>query len=94
LLVISWPEAHIIVMPTHILTYIEQTEVAAACAELLFEHTTDLISLHDPSDTGTYIYASSSFQTMLGYDPARLIGQHSTILVHPDDQELVHEEWA
>jgi PAS domain S-box-containing protein len=81
-------------MSTQIQVYTEQTEGAAACAELLFEHTTDLISLHDPSDTGTYRYASSSFQTMLGYDPARLIGQHGTALVHPDDQELVHAQWA
>jgi len=81
-------------MSTPILTYTEQTEVAAACTELLFEHTTDLISLHDPSGIGTYRYANSSFQTMLGYDPARLIGQDGTALVHPDDLELVHEQWA
>lgn len=81
-------------MSTQIQAYTEQTEVAAACAELVFEHTTDLISLHDPSDIGTYCYASSSFQTMLGYDPARLIGQHGTALVHADDMALVREQWA
>jgi PAS domain S-box-containing protein len=81
-------------MSTSILTYTEQAEVAAACTEFLLEQTTDLISLHDPCDIGTYRYASASFQTVLGYDPAWLIGQDGSALVHPDDLKLVHEQWA
>ena len=71
-------------MSTQIQAYPEQTEGAAACAKLLFEHTTDLISLHVLSDTGTYCYASSSFQTMLGYD--------NTIPVTMDD--MIHHTRA
>jgi PAS domain-containing protein len=53
-----------------------------------------LISLHEPSIVGRYIYAGPAFQNVLDYDPQLLIGQPGEALVHPDDVELVHEQWA
>ena len=47
------------------------------------EHATELVSEFD--HLGRYHYASPSFQRHLGQDPAALLGQHASMLVHPDD---------
>jgi two-component system cell cycle sensor histidine kinase/response regulator CckA len=51
---------------------------------LLAENSTDLISRHDP--TGTFLYASPSYTTVLGYAPAELIGRSAYDITHPDDR--------
>jgi PAS domain S-box-containing protein len=47
-------------------------------------NTLDLICEIDPY--GIFLYASPSFQTVLGHDPAALIGQSVLEYTHPDDQ--------
>lgn len=54
---------------------------------LLAENSLDLISLLDHH--GSLIYASPSHETVLGYDPARLVGQGLPVLIHPEDLSLV-----
>ena len=38
---------------------------------------------------GTFVYASESFRTLLGYDPGALVGTSAFSLVHADDLEQV-----
>src|SRR5690242_7348379 len=71
----------------------EQTEAPTGCYELMLDYATDLISVLEPTDAPRCIYANASFKTILGYDPSLLIGQGGTVLVYPDDLELVHERW-
>ncbi len=50
---------------------------------LLAENATDIISRHTPD--GTYLYASPSCKTLLGYKPEELIGMNAYRLLHHDD---------
>jgi PAS domain S-box-containing protein/putative nucleotidyltransferase with HDIG domain len=50
---------------------------------LLAENSSDMISRHDIH--GNFLYASPACQTLLGYEPAELIGQHVIALIHPED---------
>jgi two-component system, cell cycle sensor histidine kinase and response regulator CckA len=50
---------------------------------LIAERATDVIAFTD--DTGRISYASPSFQSILGYTPASVIGMQALTLVHPDD---------
>jgi PAS domain S-box-containing protein len=43
---------------------------------------------------GTLVYVSPSYQTVLGYSPATLIGTSAFALVHPDDDERVRGVFA
>jgi len=58
---------------------------------LITEHSNDLISLLD--DAGRYIYASPSYQAMLGYDPEALHGVTALELLHPDDRAALIPKW-
>jgi PAS domain S-box-containing protein len=68
--------------------------IDATYFEPMLEHTNDLISLLDPDSTGCYRYASPSYQRVLGYDPALLVGKSSTLLVHHEDLEIVRQQLA
>ncbi|WP_159786709.1 bifunctional diguanylate cyclase/phosphodiesterase [Sodalinema gerasimenkoae] len=57
---------------------------------LLAENMSDLVCLHDPK--GAYLYVSSSVQSLLGYQPASLIGWNHFELIHPDDRDRIHHE--
>src|SRR5215207_693892 len=50
---------------------------------LLAENSSDMISRHDIH--GNFLYASPACQTLLGYEPTELIGQHVISLIHPED---------
>ncbi len=54
---------------------------------LLAENSLDLIALLDLK--GNLIYASPSHETVLGYDPAWLVGRSFSALIHPEDLPLV-----
>jgi two-component system cell cycle sensor histidine kinase/response regulator CckA len=56
---------------------------------LITENSGDLISMTDHD--GRFIYVSPSYRQVLGYDPAALIDQLITGLVHPDDQQAMLE---
>ncbi len=60
---------------------------------LITENSSDLISLIDLESDGRQIYVSPSYQTMLGYDPAELIGPSRPDIVHPDDRNSVIEQY-
>jgi PAS domain S-box-containing protein len=64
----------------------------AAFQQLVLERSHDLITVTDP--VGTIIYASPSWQTVLGWEPDSLVGTPATELVHPDDQALALESIA
>jgi diguanylate cyclase (GGDEF)-like protein/PAS domain S-box-containing protein len=71
---------------------LEQLAKSEASHRLLTENSLDLISHHAP-DSGIYRYASPSFQRVLGYAPADLVGRTSIYAqMHPDDMHLIHEE--
>lgn len=59
---------------------------ADGTAHLLLQYTTDLVSAVD--EAGRYLFASPSFQTLLGVDPGLLPGQRLLDLIHPDDQAI------
>src|SRR5690242_21688020 len=61
----------------------------AAFQQLVLERSHDLITVTDP--VGTIIYASPSWQTVLGWEPDSLVGTPATELVHPDDQAVALE---
>jgi PAS domain S-box-containing protein len=54
---------------------------------LLAENSLDLIALLDLK--GSVIYASPSHETVLGYDPAWLVGRGIPELMHPEDLAVV-----
>jgi PAS domain S-box-containing protein len=54
---------------------------------LLTENSSDLITMFDQEHR--VIYASPSFQQVLGYDPAQVIGTTIFNRIHPDDRELM-----
>jgi PAS domain S-box-containing protein len=59
---------------------------------LITENIHELIFVIDPE--GYYLYASPSFQHVLGYRPLTLLGTSMFDLVHPDDLARVREQWA
>jgi len=60
--------------------------------QLITESIHDLIGMLDPS--GYFLYASPSFQHLLGYPPAALIGAAIFDFVHPDDLAVLREHWG
>lgn len=58
----------------------------------IIERTKDLISLHDTE--GRYLYASPSFEPVLGYAPDALIDTSAFALIHPDDHARARQKMA
>ena len=58
----------------------------------LIEHSSDVITLLDPS--GTVLYASESSQPVLGYASTENVGRSVFELVHPEDQARAFELFA
>jgi PAS domain S-box-containing protein len=54
---------------------------------LLAENSLDMIARHDAQ--GQCLYVSPACRAMLGYEPEDLVGQPSTVIVHPDDLDHV-----
>jgi PAS domain S-box-containing protein len=59
---------------------------------LIAENIRDLIGMLDQQ--GRYLYASPSYQHVLGYSPATLLGATMLDFVHPDDRASARELWA
>ena len=75
-------------------TALEQLAKSEASHRLLTENSQDLISHHE-AHTGVYRYASPSFERVLGYAPAELVGKVSIYhQVHPDDIGVIRQEIA
>jgi len=55
--------------------------------EFLVQNGSDLIAIIDPQ--GYYTYVADSVKTVLGIEPAELIGRNVTELIHPDDLPMV-----
>lgn len=76
----------------------EQERIQIALAEresqfrLLAENSSDIISRHDIH--GNILYISPACCTLLGYEPAELIGQLVTQFVHPEDTKSIWELFA
>jgi PAS domain S-box-containing protein len=51
---------------------------------LLADHSTDIIGRHAPS--GQWLYASPATRSVLGREPAELIGKDPFEIIHPDDR--------
>jgi PAS domain S-box-containing protein len=73
----------------------EQERIQKALAEreaqfrLLAENSSDMISRHDMH--GNFLYVSPASRTLLGYEPAELIGQPVIPFVHPEDAKSILE---
>ena len=73
----------------------EQERIQKALAEreaqfrLLAENSSDIISRHDIN--GSILYISPACRTLLGYEPAELIGQPVFQFVHPADATSILE---
>jgi len=61
----------------------------AAFQQLVLERSHDLITVVDV--LGSIVYASPSWQSILGWNPDSLLGTSALELVHPDDREAVRE---
>jgi PAS domain S-box-containing protein len=59
---------------------------------LITENIRDLIAMLDHQ--GRYLYASPSYRTVLGYDPAGLMGAALFDYAHPDDLASLRERWG
>jgi len=55
----------------------------------LIENATDLIATVGVD--GTFAYATPSFERILGYPPAELVGRNAFDLLHPDDADRVRQ---
>jgi PAS domain S-box-containing protein len=58
---------------------------------LITENSSDLIGMLDQA--GRLVYASPSYQRLLGYDPAYLVGASLFDLLSPDDLDIAREWW-
>jgi PAS domain S-box-containing protein len=54
---------------------------------LLAENASDMISRH--STDGTFLYVSPACETLLGYNPSKLIGTPSLEIIHPEDRPQI-----
>ncbi|MEM9467716.1 MAG: EAL domain-containing protein [Actinomycetota bacterium] len=70
---------------------IAETNERLAAAEDIFqavaEYTSDLVCLHQPD--GTYTYVSPSVRRLLDLDPATLVGGHPVDLAHPGTRDAL-----
>ena len=57
----------------------------AAFQQLVLERVHDLVTVMDP--VGTIVYASPSWNTLLGLDPDAIVGTHFLDVVHPAEHE-------
>jgi PAS domain S-box-containing protein len=57
---------------------------------LLADHSTDLITRHAP--TGEWLYVSPAVRTILGREPAEMIGKQPFDNIHPEDRQRVVEQ--
>ena len=57
--------------------------------QLLLSNTTDYVAHYNMR--GELLFASEAMRSMLGYDPAELIGTSGFDRVHPDDRPYVRE---
>ncbi|GIP23879.1 PAS domain S-box protein [Paenibacillus sp. J22TS3] len=56
---------------------------------LISESSLDFISRHAPDEEATFLYASPVCRTLLGYEPAEMIGQAGLDFIHEEDQDAV-----
>ena len=70
----------------------ERLAESEAAHRLLTENSFDLISHHAP-DSGVFLFASPSFERILGIEPSAVVGRKSAFdYVHPDDVNFVKAE--
>ena len=56
---------------------------------LMAENSTDLIARTTPA--GIFVYASDAIRSLLGYEPAEVIGTPIRNIIHPDDRPALRE---
>ncbi|MGQ3414276.1 PAS domain S-box protein [Natrinema sp. LN54] len=60
-------------------------------ASILLEHAQDKLAVVDES--GRYLYVNDASESLLGYEPAQLVGEQSREYVHPDDRQTVADRF-
>ncbi len=68
----------------------EKLRMSEDLYRLVVENSRDLISLVDRG--GRFLFASSAYRRILGYEPAVLVGTSASELIHPDDRSGA-ERW-
>ncbi len=70
-----------------------QAEIALRNSEtqlrLIADNMSDLVCLHDPE--GTYTYVSPSCESILGFTPTELVGQDPYSFFHPEDCDRLNQ---
>jgi PAS domain S-box-containing protein len=70
----------------------EQLEASERRYRHLVENSPDTI--WSAAADGTLTYLSETIERLSGWKPEQLIGQHFSVLVHPDSQERMMDEWT
>ena len=71
---------------------LERLVKSEATHRLLTESSSDLIS-HHAAENGTFLYASPSFERILGFKPDELVGVKSAFdYIYPEDKPFVEQE--
>jgi len=80
-------ENHGLLLSIYDITELRQLEdelrKSEARARLILENSPDLIWMVRPN--GMFTYISSSWQRVMGFEPQALLGQHYSLVIHPDD---------
>ncbi|HEX2906053.1 MAG TPA: PAS domain S-box protein [Phototrophicaceae bacterium] len=75
------------------ITKLKQTQDALRASEeryrMMAENVTDMISRHTAA--GVYTYVSPACRTLLGYEPAEIIGKSVYDFIHPDDVSAISQ---
>ncbi len=71
--------------------YEDELKASEERFRLLAEYSSDMITLHDME--GKYLYASPACKEILQYDEAELVGKEAYLFIHPDDNEMIKENY-
>ncbi|MEQ8925553.1 MAG: PAS domain-containing sensor histidine kinase [Fulvivirga sp.] len=69
---------------------VTEKNISQVYFEMMAENMIDLVGLHEPD--GTYTYLSPSVENLLGYTQEELLGTNPYLLFHPEDISRIENE--